>query len=74
MAFDYSKLSGRIIEMCGTQQAFSRKMGISEHSISKKLNSKYFWKQQEIKKACEILEIAVSEIPDYFFTEKVQKI
>lgn len=73
MAFDYSKLSGRITEICGTRQVFSQRMGISEHSISKKLNSKYFWKQQEIKRACEVLDISVNEIPDYFFTEAVQK-
>ena len=40
MAYDYSKLLGRITEKFGTQARFSGAMGMSERSLSLKLNSK----------------------------------
>jgi hypothetical protein len=39
MEFDYSKLNGRIVEIFGTQLNFSVAMGLSERSISLKLNN-----------------------------------
>lgn len=72
MAYNYSKLNGRIIEICGTQAVFAEKMGLSERTISLKLNNKVAWKQPEITKACEILGIPESEIQVYFFTIEVQ--
>lgn len=67
MPYNYSKLLGRIVEKVGTQGAFSEKMGLSERSISLKLNGKVGWKQSEITKACEVLSIADEDIPGYFF-------
>ena len=72
MAFDYSKLLGRIVEKYGTQARFSKALGLSEHSLSLKLNSIRGFKQSEISRVCDILEIEHSEIPVYFFTLKVQ--
>lgn len=72
MSFDYSTLSGRIVQMYGTQYNFASVLGISERSLSLKLNSKVFWKNSEIVKACKLLEIRNEEIPKYFFKEKVQ--
>ncbi len=72
MAYDYAKLNGRIAEKCGTQAAFAEKMGLSERSISLKLNNKIAFKQPEIQRALEILDLASSEIQAYFFTFKVQ--
>ena len=40
MPFDFSKLSGKIVEKYGTQYNFAKAMGISEHSLSNKLNNK----------------------------------
>lgn len=68
MAFNYSKLTGRIVEVFGTQFRFSEAMGLSERTISLKLNSKVEWKQGEISKACTLLGIGIEEIPVYFFT------
>ena len=48
MAYDYSKLLGRITEKFGTQARFSGAMGMSERSLSLKLNSKVTFKQPEI--------------------------
>ena len=67
MPYDYSKLLGRIVEKCGTQAAFSEKIGLSERSVSLKLNGHRPWKQQEIVRACEVLDIAGQDIPEYFY-------
>lgn len=45
MSFDYSSLSGRIVTEYGTQYNFANALGISERSLSLKLNSKVFWKK-----------------------------
>lgn len=72
MPYDYSKLSGKIVEVYGTQARFAEAMGLSERSISLKLNGKVPWKQPEIVRACEMLGIELTEMPAYFFTMKVQ--
>ncbi len=73
MAYDYSKLMGRITEKFGTQGRFAAEMGMSERSLSLKLNGKVPFKQPEISKACSVLEIAEADIYPYFFTLEVQK-
>ena len=45
MAYEYGKLIGRIIEVCGTRAEFAKQMGLSERTISLKLNGKIDWKQ-----------------------------
>ena len=45
MSFDYRKLLGRIVEKMGSQSNFSKAMGLSERSMSLKLNSKVPFKQ-----------------------------
>lgn len=72
MAYDYAKLNGRIVEKCGTQAVFAERMGLSERTVSLKLNNKVAWKQPEMQKAAEILEFPETEIQAYFFTMKVQ--
>lgn len=73
MPYNYSKLLGRIVEKVGTQANFSEQMGLSERSVSLKLNGKVGWKQGEIAKACDVLEIGDEDIPAYFFALVVQK-
>ena len=67
MPYNYSKLLGRIVEKVGTQSKFAEKMGLSERTISLKLNGKVGWKQSEISVACHVLDIQETEIPAYFF-------
>lgn len=67
MPYDYSKLLGRIVEKIGTQCKFAETIGLSERTVSLKLNGKIGWKQEEIMRACQILDIDKSEICEYFF-------
>lgn len=71
MAYDYAKLNGKIVEKCGTQAVFAERMGLSERTISLKLNNKVAFKQPEIQKALSILGLTESDIQAYFFTLKV---
>lgn len=68
MTFTYNKLRGRIVEMFGTQERFSEVIGISNVSLSKKMNGKTQFKQSDIILWCEKLEIPFKEIGFYFFT------
>lgn len=72
MHYNYSKLLGRIVEKVGTQGRFAERMETSERTMSLKLNGKIDWKQTEIAKACQVLDIPDEEIALYFFAEEVQ--
>lgn len=72
MAYDYSKLLGRIVEKYGTQGNFARAMGMSERSLSLKVTNKVPFKQPEITKASSLLGINDADIPSYFFALLVQ--
>lgn len=72
MAFDYSKLRGKIREVFGTQSKFAKAMGLSSVTLSAKLNNTVQFTQTEINKACGLLGIPIEFIPVYFFTEKVK--
>ncbi len=71
MCYDYSRLSGKIVEKYGTQYNFAIAMKLSERSLSLKLNGKVGWKDSEIWKAIQLLDIPVEKIHLYFFKEKV---
>ncbi len=70
--FDYSKLRGRIKEIFGTQEKFAKAVGLSDVSISAKLNNKSEWTQREINRAAIVLKIKKEEISNYFFYPKVK--
>ncbi len=74
MKFNYSKLNGRIVEICGTQSEFARRMNKSEKCISNKLQQKIPFKQNEIENALVILGIDKKDIGLYFFDKQVQNI
>lgn len=69
--YNFSKLNGKIVEIFGTQLAFAEAIGLSEMTISKKMNGKRPWKQTDMAKACEVLGIPIAEIPAYFFATDV---
>lgn len=67
MPYNYSKLLGLITEKFGTQLKFAEAVGLSERSVSLKLNSKTGWKQSEIERACALLGLTTKDISAYFF-------
>lgn len=73
MAFNYNKLIGKIIEVFGTRGAFASAMGISDTALRQKLQSERNFRQDEIYKACNLLDIDVRDISLYFFVEQVKK-
>ena len=66
--YEYKKLIGRIIEKFGTRKKFAESIGMSENSMSLKLNGKTGFSRDEIARWGKILDIDVSEYGDYFFT------
>jgi len=72
MAFDYSKLRGRIVEKFGSQVSFAKAMDISERTLSLKMSGKRTWKQPEICLAIKLLGLSYKDISDYFFALEVQ--
>ena len=73
MMFDYSKLLGKIKERGYTQETLAAAIGMTEATLSMKLNNKAFFKQREIKAICDVLGIPDEEVGVYFFAPKVQK-
>ena len=74
MAYDYSKLEGKIIEKFGTRESFAKESGITAKSIYDKLNNKTIWKQPEISKAMDLLSIPGEDIELYFSKRKLRKL
>lgn len=70
--YDYSKLSGRIVEIFETRYKFAEAMNWSERTLSLKMNGQRSWRQSDICKAIRLLKLTVEDIPDYFFKQKVQ--
>lgn len=73
MSFDYTELKRKIRSVFGTQDEFAKALRIGRVSLSLRLNNKAEFSQEEINKSCDLLGLKRSEIPKYFFSEKVQK-
>ena len=71
MSFAYNKLRGRIIEICGSQAEFSKRVGQSEQSITAKLSGRSSFTQENIITWSEVLGIDQNDIGSYFFTQKL---
>ena len=67
MAFEYNKLRGRIIEKYGTQGKFAEALGVTETTISRKMNMASGFSKEDIVKWSELLNISTDEIGIYFF-------
>lgn len=68
MAYTYNKLRGRIVERYRTQESFAAAIGITKNALSRKMTGKAGISQEDIAKWCELLDIELREIGDYFFT------
>ena len=68
---DYRKLRGKIKEVFDTNGAFAEALDLDPPTLSSKLNNKSEWTTNEIVRACELLNIRLSDAHLYFFTLKV---
>ncbi len=73
MSMDYSLLREKMREKNISQKEMAALIPMSESHFCKKLSGEYPFKQSEIVRICEILDIDAGEIHAYFFTEKVEK-
>lgn len=71
--YDYNKLKGRIKECFSTQSEFAQKLGISDTSLSYKLNNKTVFDQDQIQESIEIFNLTPKETMEFFFTLEVDK-
>lgn len=72
LQFNYAKLTGKIIEVFGTQREYAKYMGWAERTASEKLNNNARFKQDEIMKTVDGLGLSLADIPAYFFTKSTQ--
>lgn len=63
----FRKLRGKIVEVCGSQEAFAKAMGVCLSSVNQRLNGKSAWTVPEVIKACDILGIDYQNAWEYFF-------
>lgn len=71
MAYDYSKLRGRIVEKYGSQTKFAKKVNVTRQTINGKLSGRIEFTKNDIMSWSELLEIGSDEIGTYFFTLRV---
>ena len=71
MQINYGKLRGKMKELGITQELLAPKIGVSEGTLSAKLNSKTAFTTKEIADICRVLAISKMEIGEYFFAETV---
>lgn len=74
MAFDFSKLRGRIIEKYGTCAAFAADVGLPESGLSNRLNNRVMIDSDEIIQWSrpDKLDIPAEDIHIFFLTPKVR--
>lgn len=67
MAKTYPKLRGKIVEVYGNQRAFAKQLGISEQTVTAKLNGRFEFSQKDILDWSNLLGIETKDVGDYFF-------
>ncbi len=65
--YSYNKLRGRIIERYGSQQKFADILGISSTSMSKKMQCRTGFSQEDIEQWAKLLDIDRADFSEYFF-------
>lgn len=68
MKYNYKKLLGRMKEKEYTQEKLATIIGVDKATLNLKLNNKASFRQSEIEKIFNALEISPNEISLYFFT------
>ena len=69
--FDYRKLRGRIVEMYGTQNEFFEHLNISKTALSKKMQNKSGFSQDDVVEWCNLLDIDLKDVGSFFYALKV---
>lgn len=69
--YDYSKLRGRLREREVIYKTLGKVLGLSEGSVSERLNNNAQFSQEEIEKTMIFLEIPLNQVEQYFFTHLV---
>lgn len=63
----FNRLEGKIVEVFKTKANFACAMELSQTTMIAKLKGRIDWKRSEMRKACELLDIPLAELVDYFF-------
>lgn len=69
---DYSKLLSRMKAKGYTQKSLAKAVHISESHFCQKIMSNYPFKQTDISRLCEVLDIPACDIGLYFFQKQVE--
>lgn len=69
--YDYSKLKGKMREKGETYLTLGSKVGISESTMSQKLNNHSQFTQEEMTSILAALDIPLGDIDEYFFALRV---
>lgn len=67
----YNKLKGRIIEKFGSQGEFANALGVTENTVSRKMQNKSEFDKDDMIKWSELLDIERSQFYDYFFADRI---
>lgn len=67
MAKTYPKLRGKIVEVYGNQRAFAKRLGVTEQTVTAKLNGRFDFSQKDILDWSNLLGIETKDVGDYFF-------
>ena len=65
----FGKLREAIKKKYKTMAAFADALGIDRSTFSLKINGKVGWKNTEIEAVCNLLEIPMASVSEYFFYE-----
>ncbi len=69
----YSKLRGKIVEVCGSQREFADRINTSEQTVTAKLSGRASFSMDDIVTWANALGLKTTEVGDYFFATKVSK-
>lgn len=67
----YNKLKGRIVEKYGSQGKFAAALGMTENTVSRKMQDKVEFSKDDMVRWAELLDIDSSEFWDYFFADRL---
>lgn len=67
MKFNYNLLNNRIAQVCGSQQEFARRLGISFEELQEILSNASEFTFKQINRGIQILDIYPSNLNLYFF-------